>query len=50
MYHLPAVTVDRIETPFISLLFTPLDDKPLIESEHILITALAQDKTVWRRL
>ncbi len=43
-YHLPAVTVSQIETPFISLLFTPLDDRPLIDSEHILITALAQDK------
>jgi hypothetical protein len=31
-------------TPFISLLFTPLDNRPLIDSQHILITALARDK------
>jgi len=43
-YDLPGVTVTDIRTPFISLLFTPLDNLPLIESEHILITAMAQDK------
>jgi hypothetical protein len=37
------VTVD-VKTPFVSLLFTPLDDRPLEESEHVLITALARDK------
>ena len=26
-----------------SLLFTPLDDQPLVESKHILITAMARD-------
>ena len=41
---LPGVTVRMGPTPFVSLLFTPLDDRPLIESRHILITALAQDK------
>jgi hypothetical protein len=43
-YDLPAVTVADIRTPFISLLFTPLDNLPLVDSRHILITALAQDK------
>ena len=40
---LPGVTA-TIRTPFVSLLFTPLDDAPLAQSKHILITALAQDK------
>ena len=40
---MPAVHLD-IQTPFVSLLFTPLDNQPLIDSEHILITALPQDK------
>ncbi len=31
-------------TPFCSLLFTPLDGQPLATSDHILVTALAQDK------
>ena len=43
-FHLPGVTVEIGPTPFVSLLFTPLDNRPLIESEHILITAMAQDK------
>jgi hypothetical protein len=43
-YDLPAVTVRVGQTPFISLLFTPLDNRPLIESRHVLITAMAQDK------
>ncbi len=43
-YDLPGVNVRIGRTPFISLLFTPLDNRPLIESEHILITAMAQDK------
>ncbi|MGD0094081.1 MAG: hypothetical protein ABSE73_29585, partial [Planctomycetota bacterium] len=30
--------------PFASLIFTPLDDAPLQESRHILITALARDQ------
>ncbi len=41
---LPGVAVQMGPTPFVSLLFTPLDNRPMIESEHILITALAQDK------
>jgi hypothetical protein len=43
-YDLPGVMVRMGSTPFVSLLFTPLDNRPLIESRHILITALAQDK------
>jgi hypothetical protein len=43
-YDLPGVTIDHIDTPFVSLLLTPLDNRPLIESAHILITALARDK------
>lgn len=43
-YDLPGVAIQDIKTKFISLLFTPLDNLPLIESEHILITAMAQDK------
>ena len=43
-HDLPGVVVDEIDTPFVTLLFTPLDDRALIESEHILITALARDK------
>ncbi len=41
---LPGVNVEVGPTEFVSLLFTPLDNRPLIESEHILITAMAQDK------
>jgi hypothetical protein len=41
--ELPGVSID-VKTPFVSLLFTPLDDRPLRESEHVLITALARDK------
>ena len=40
---LPGVTVE-IRTPFVSLIFTPLDNQPLAQSRHILITALAQDQ------
>jgi hypothetical protein len=43
-YDLPGVTIGNIQTPFVSLLFTALDNRPLIASEHILITAMAQDK------
>ena len=43
-YDLPGVTIEDIDTPFVSLLLTPLDNHPLIESNHILITALARDK------
>ncbi len=41
--QLPSVTT-RVTTPFVSLLFTPLDDQPLAESKRILITAMARDK------
>jgi hypothetical protein len=41
-YNLPGVSA-RIATPFVSLLFTPLDDQPLVESRHVLITAMARD-------
>jgi hypothetical protein len=43
-FDLPGVTVSVGPTKFVNLLFTPLDNNPLIESGHILITALAQDK------
>ena len=45
---LPGVSV-KVKTPFVSLIFTPLDDKPLAESAHILITAMAQDKQTGTR-
>ncbi|MGI9244055.1 MAG: hypothetical protein ACR2RV_24875 [Verrucomicrobiales bacterium] len=41
--QLPDVAVE-FRTPFISTIFTPLDDLPLAQSRRILITALAQDK------
>jgi hypothetical protein len=41
-YFLPAVNA-QIATPFVSLLFSPLDDQPLLESKQILITAMARD-------
>jgi len=43
-YDLPGVTIENIDTPFVNLLLTPLDNRPLVESAHILITALARDK------
>ncbi len=43
-YDLPGVTIRNIDTPFVSLLLTPLDNRPLVESERILITAMARDK------
>ncbi len=42
-YDLPGVELE-IKTPFVSLIFTPLDDRPLVESRQILITAMARDK------
>ncbi len=47
-FSLPGVTVE-IKTPFVSVIFTPLDDLPLADSKHILITALAQDKQTGAR-
>ncbi|MFO8008576.1 MAG: beta-galactosidase [Candidatus Brocadiia bacterium] len=43
-YELPAAQVTDVKTPFVSLLLTPLDEKPLAESRHILVTAMARDK------
>ncbi len=42
MFTLPGVTA-KFETPFVSVLFTPLDNLPMADSKHILITALARD-------
>ena len=42
-YDLPGVRAS-VETPFVSLIFTPLDDQPLASSRHVLITAMARDK------
>jgi len=42
-FDLPGVSVD-VSTEFVSLIFTPLDDEPLVDSEHILVTAMAKDK------
>jgi hypothetical protein len=41
--QLPSVRAE-IKTPFVSLIFTPLDDVPLVDSRKILITAMARDK------
>ncbi len=41
--ELPGLTA-TITTPFVSVIFTPLDNAELAESKRILITALAQDK------
>ena len=40
--ELPAVSV-QVATPFVSLIFTPLDNLPLVDSHNILITAMARD-------
>ncbi|MEX2093127.1 MAG: hypothetical protein WD971_10645 [Pirellulales bacterium] len=40
--ELPDVAA-TFKTPFVSVIFTPLDDRPLKESKQILITALARD-------
>jgi hypothetical protein len=47
-YDLPGVRV-AVKTPFVILLCTPLDDRPLVESRHILITAMARDKQTGAR-
>lgn len=41
--ELPDVAV-QVVTPFVSLLFTPLDNANLRDSKHVLITAMARDK------
>jgi hypothetical protein len=46
--ELPGVTAE-VTTPFISLIFTPLDDELLRASKRILITALARDKQAGAR-
>lgn len=40
--ELPGVSA-KVTTPFVSILFTPLDDAPLADSGHILITAMVRD-------
>jgi hypothetical protein len=40
---LPDVTV-TLDTPFASLLITAMDDRPIAESNKVLVTALAQEK------
>jgi hypothetical protein len=40
--ELPGASV-KVTTPFVSLLLTSLDDLPLVDSRHVLITALARD-------
>jgi hypothetical protein len=47
-FDLPGVTVD-VATPFVSLLFTPLDNAELARSKRILITAMAEDKQTGSR-
>jgi hypothetical protein len=42
-YDLPGVKVE-VQTPFVILIFTPLDDLPLAGSKHILVTAMARDR------
>jgi hypothetical protein len=48
LVRLPGVSAS-FKTPFVSVIFTPLDDLPLAQSKHILITALAQDKQTGTR-
>ncbi|MDB6149077.1 MAG: hypothetical protein JWQ44_525, partial [Chthoniobacter sp.] len=47
-FRLPGVTA-TFKTPWVSTIFTPLDDLPLAQSKRILITALAQDKQTGTR-
>jgi hypothetical protein len=41
-FDLPGLKV-AVTTPFVSLIFTPLDDRALKESTNILVTAMARD-------
>lgn len=41
-FDLPGVSA-TVKTPFVSMIFTPLDDRALAESRHVLITAMARD-------
>jgi hypothetical protein len=43
LFDLPGARVE-VETSFVSLIFTPLDNADLVASRHILITAMARDK------
>jgi hypothetical protein len=43
-HELPAATIEVLDTPFVSLTLTALDDQPLATSKHILITAMARDR------
>lgn len=47
-FDLPGVRV-AVKTPFVSLIFTPLDNVDLAASRHILITAMARDKQTGSR-
>jgi hypothetical protein len=47
-FELPGAVV-AVTTTFVSLLLTPLDDRPLVESGHILITAMARDRQTGAR-
>ena len=43
IFNLPGFDI-TVNTPFVSLLFTAMDNVPLTQSRNILITALAQDQ------
>lgn len=47
-FALPGVSA-TFKTPFVSTIFTPLDNLPLAQSRRILISALAQDKQTGTR-
>jgi hypothetical protein len=49
-FDLPAAAVEvDADTPFVSLILTALDDRPLRSSAHILVTALARDRQLGAR-
>ena len=47
-FDLPGVHID-VTTPFVSLIVTSLDGRPIRDSAHLLITALARDKQTGAR-
>jgi hypothetical protein len=47
-FDLPGVKAS-VKTPFVSIIFTPLDDEPLAQSSHVLITAMARDRQTGAR-
>lgn len=47
-YALPGATV-AVTSPFVSLILTALDDRPIADSGHILVTALARDRQTGAR-